>query len=662
MAEFLKYGTDEAGNRVGLTADGQTVIIPTEASAYTKTGTDEAGNRVGLTADGRTEIIPQQQQPTAPPASIGEDVAKSAAIGLPKGAVGLVGLPGSILQGGAAFKKQKEAEMSAAAQANPNSSAVVFDAMNKRPSILNVLDAGMSKASEYIPSGSDIQGGIEKITGPWFQPKTGPGRVAEFTTSLAAGMGKPSLDKMAQMLAMGGAGGGAGEAMTAAGVENPWLKGGAQMLATLLGAKGYNVGKSFVEPTTAAGQQNITARHLLKVAGDDAPGAINKMKTAQELVPGSKPTVGQVSGNAGLATAERTAFSASPNVAQDVKLSQNAARVKALGFSGDDATLEAAKKSRTDKTTLLYKAVDNSSAHVDTAKIDSLIDGVIVKNQGNAKLVKALDDAKKGLYSGDKLATNPQHVKSAIDNIKTLISDGNKENYAVSQLITIKDALSRKLGNAVPEYKQAEELFSQLSKPINQQEIGQELIKRASSSQLDLMHNPDLLPGKFGNIVKGGDDLAKSATGFKRAKLDRSLTQEQLQSIQAVNADLARVLNADKAGRIGGSDTYQKALFAGKANESGIPIQAFASPSVNPITNWALKNLNRNTGEEIAATQARMMADPKLTAQLMEKALSAKQPFMPVNVGAQVTRVNEGEERKRRALAEALNPKQAQRR
>lgn len=95
------------------------------------------------------DLIPKKDEP-----SVLGDVAKSAAIGVPKGIIGAVGLPGDI---GGLMDKGLQA---------------VFGPGKPLPS-------GTGNLTALTPKSSDIQGGIEKVTGKFYEPKTVPGEFAQ---------------------------------------------------------------------------------------------------------------------------------------------------------------------------------------------------------------------------------------------------------------------------------------------------------------------------------------------------------------------------------------------------------------------------------------------------------------------------------------------------
>jgi hypothetical protein len=119
---------------------------------------------------------------------------------------------------------------------------------------------------------------------------------------------------------------------------------GAAIPAIVRGARAL---KATAEPFYDQGQQNIIGRLLRRAAGSDADGAMQRLASAGELVPGSVPTAGQAAGNAGIAAVERASSAIDPSVTTAYAkrmTEQNAARVAALtGAAGDVATLTSAR-------------------------------------------------------------------------------------------------------------------------------------------------------------------------------------------------------------------------------------------------------------------------------------------------------------------------------
>jgi len=113
--------------------------------------------------------------------------------------------------------------------------------------------------------------------------------------------------------------------------------------------------KTFAEPLYQGGREAIVGRTLNRIAGDEAPNVLAKLKAAQPLVPGSMPTAAQVAENGGIAAMERSAAAANPSGFAQRSMEQASARLNALrGIAGDDVKLAAAVTARDTAAKPLY--------------------------------------------------------------------------------------------------------------------------------------------------------------------------------------------------------------------------------------------------------------------------------------------------------------------
>jgi hypothetical protein len=97
----------------------------------------------------------------------------------------------------------------------------------------------------------------------------------------------------------------------------------------VLGAA-IKTGTSLAEPLFQRGRETIAGRTLNRVAGADAAAVRARMAGAQQLVPGSMPTAGQVAENGGIAALERSASAANPEAYTRRAMEQASARLSAL--------------------------------------------------------------------------------------------------------------------------------------------------------------------------------------------------------------------------------------------------------------------------------------------------------------------------------------------
>lgn len=358
-------------------------------------------------------------------------------------------------------------------------------------------------------------------------------------------------------------------------IMNTGLGATAGAVTPLLGAA-----STAAEPFTGKGQQRIVGRFLNEMSGGKGREAAANLRSQGEIVPGSIPTYGQASLNPGIAAAERTAVATNPaamveNAAQLQK--QNSARAQVLmdlaGSGGEREMLEDARRAYAQK--LYGKAFKTGIVE---KKLTPKVQGEISGLMENPYIQDSLGPAKKmakadGIDITDSSGSleGLHYVKEALDaqlqNKNPLTSlDRNTRR----QIVEAKDKLVSIMQRLSPKYAEAMAEYQAMSRPIDQKKIGEEILRRSTSAQLDQVTGmPKVYPEKMAQTLKEGDKLAQSVTGFKGAKLTNILDPEQVLKLQGVAADLSRAQGAQNAGRGPGSDTVQKLAFREMMNNSG---------------------------------------------------------------------------------------------
>jgi len=249
------------------------------------------------------------------------------------------------------------------------------------------------------------------------------------------------------------------------------------------------------------------------------------------------------------------------------------------------------------------------------------IKGIKPKKQA---FIDAVDSARQYLKTPDYVVRqNPQQVKSSIDNVKALL--GNQDNAFVKrELTTIKKALDHQLSKAVPEYGQAEKIFAQLSKPINQMQIGRELYNKMTPALADGVDTvmARTRAEQFANALREGDQTAKNATGFKGATLANTLDPSQSQTLQDVKNFLARRANVDDMGRGAGSNTAQN-LASGNLMRQiigplGLP-ESWADSVVSQTLRKGVDVLAKPADAAIQEVLVDALMNPQKAAALLQK-------------------------------------------
>lgn len=210
--------------------------------------------------------------PAAPPPGVGMDIVKSGGIGLAKGAVGLAGLPGDLgaLRDTGIDKLHRF--LLGLTGATPEEIEHERDRYNK------AIEAGTWKRAPKALTSGDIQGAIEKGTGPFYEPQTTPGHYAQTVGEFvpAAMTGGEGLAANLLKGAVAPAVGSEALGSYAAGSE---LEGPARFAGALMGGgvahgaqMGINAGK------TVSSARNAAAEATNLIGGETIPaGAVTRM-------------------------------------------------------------------------------------------------------------------------------------------------------------------------------------------------------------------------------------------------------------------------------------------------------------------------------------------------------------------------------------------------
>lgn len=347
-------------------------------------------------------------------------------------------------------------------------------------------------------------------------------------------------------------------------------------------SRAWSAAKSAVEPFYESGQQQIMGRALNRAAGDQAPQARAALAGASELVPGSLPTAGQASGNAGIAALERASSAIDPTVTTayaERMAQQNAARVNALrdmaGTDGQRALFSADRETAAQQLyDTAYKAGvdlrrDAATGQFLTKAQQAARKGEITKLMQTPAMQEAADKAMNLMRNDPNLkgqVLNPAGSVQGLDYTRRALSDmiGSAQGNEQRILINLRERLDTTLNTISPKYAEARTTFAEMSKPINQMDVAQHIADRSIRPLDDVIK-----PGQFAGLLN--DQTAKTATGFKGATLDKVMSPEQIGLLGAIKDDLARAEFAKNAGRGAGSDTVQKMAYSNILEGAGIP-------------------------------------------------------------------------------------------
>lgn len=305
-----------------------------------------------------------------------------------------------------------------------------------------------------------------------------------------------------------------------------------------LGSTAY----ALVAPFTDKGQ-NMIRDKLLRTAAKYAP---QNMNTA-EIVPGSKPTLAEATGNANLARIQNTARDINPNSFVEREQANSAARNALFeNVAGDANKLDYFRSSRDEAGKQLYRkamqnGIDAEAANQLSPQIQDLMSRpAMIEAAKEAKRLAANEGIK---ITEDGSIQGLHYTKLALDNqIGQAIRNGSSTEARI--LLGVKDKLDDIMTQISPAYKEASATYAEMSKPVNQMEFLQSLKLTDSTGNITL----NKVNSALNNIYK-----LRSKPGANPAK---QLDDEQITALKNIRDDLLRQANLN-LGTSRGSNTFQ---------------------------------------------------------------------------------------------------------
>jgi hypothetical protein len=477
----------------------------------------------------------------------------------------------------------------------------------------------------------------------------------------------PGANTIAGGAAIGGLSGALQPTATGESALTNTLIGGAAGGALPALLRGKKVLSAAGAPFTEQGRQKIVGNILNKAAGlkgTDLAGYIQSLGRNQELVRGSPRTLAQMGDIAGISALERGAQQV-PTMSTPLTnryVQQNLARLGVLqDIAGDPAAIESMKIARGAAVDDLYRAADDAVLPI-TSDLRSLLSRPALSSATSAaksvsenlgeRAISGGTGARLPVYdpSGALVSAGSQGTEQTITG-KALgdIYKAARDMASANPMTGAEKAAQRGikaatadfsdwLSNNLPAYKEANALFADLSKPINQRMIGQELLKRvepALSRGTGVTVNRNTLAKA---VIDNGDDIARQVTGMKNAKLRDIMTDDQYRSIMNVIDDFAVADRAMKSGRGAGSNTFQNMAAANLMESAGIPAWAGKAASILPMVKPAAAAAADVLGRALYGSKDELLQQSLLDALLnpqsakaaMQAALPAARSSIPI--------------------------------
>lgn len=416
-----------------------------------------------------------------------------------------------------------------------------------------------------------------------------------------------------------------GETLQNAGLGT--LAGGGSILAGRGLAAGYQAVTGALRPMTKGGQRQIAAE-LLQTSATNPQAAAKRLGAARELVPGSAPTVGQASDDAGLAQLERTLLN-KPETAGPLNMryqAQQTARQKAIGDVAGTPQYRAdiedgrAIFAAEDYGNAMKAGIDADMAKAMQPQIDSLLRRPSMQDaQATAKRLAADNDINLTDFGS---LEGMDWLKKALDNeISKAAQPGSSIGKAqLRSLMQSKDDLMKTLEQIAPAYKTANDNFAAMSKQVNAGDVAADLQNRLYKNA-QFGGNKELGATYQNELAKALESI-KAQTGQNRA-LGDVMPRGDVNALEAVARDLVRKENGQTLGRAVGSPTMQNMmgqnLMQRILGPMGAP-QGMAQNALMQTLSRPYGFISRAAEPSINDLLAEAMTNPALARQLLQQA------------------------------------------
>lgn len=390
---------------------------------------------------------------------------------------------------------------------------------------------------------------------------------------------------------------------------------------------GKTIKAAVIDPFTDKGAQRIAGGLLNRTAGNSTAAA-QRMATVKGATPGFNPTAAQSADDAGIAALERATRAANPGAFDDVERAQRQALADAVrGIAGDPIKRGALEDARRTSAKQLYDAaLDPANQQPMTPWLKGQVTQLVKRPSVHAARKDAqrwaLERGEKPSFDGSMRALHD--MKTSIDD---MIGKATTEGRGgeVAALKNTQDMLLTTMEKISPQYQQARQTYAAMSKPINQMDVGQAMTERLIPSLYRDMASPSQLNAQaFARALKDqGDDIARSATGMKGAKLESVMSPDQLKALRGVASDLQMSKSAELAGRGVGSDTVQKTAMSHIAAQAGVPNWMSNIALIRAPGGWAKRlgdAVYGSSDEKVKTLMAELLKNPQQAAQAMQAA------------------------------------------
>jgi hypothetical protein len=391
--------------------------------------------------------------------------------------------------------------------------------------------------------------------------------------------------------------------------------------------------KAAAQPFFEKGRQAIEA-DLIRRFTPNVPDTLRNLTVnGGQYIAGSLPTAAEAAGNTGIAQLSKQVQQMSPGVNQafaERAAAQNAARVAAIrGIAGDDLARQAAVDARTAASRPLYQQAESAVLPADDT-LNTLLSRPsmqsamgraqrLAQEAGTPIQLPAAGENMPEQYTGKGL----QYLKMGLDDILNTPQAAGIGAHEQGAIKDTRSALTQWLQQNNPAYAQADAKFAELSRPINQMDIGSALANKLIPAINDFGATKNLKATQFAQALRDGDAMAARVLDRPSATMANVMEPEQLSMLDNLGKDLARSQMATELARAPGSDTAQNIasqnIIKSVMGPLGMPEGMAANTLLRTITRpaqWAASLAE----PQIMTSLGNTLLSPEATAAALQRA------------------------------------------
>jgi len=395
-----------------------------------------------------------------------------------------------------------------------------------------------------------------------------------------------------------------------------------------------------VQPFTEAGREVIVGNVLRRLATRPDEAAA-RLAQAQPLVPGVSPTTAATAFDPGLASAETAirALDQSGAFATQLSANQQALIDAYRRISGQPGSIPAAEAKRAARTAPMREQAFENRAPVLTDAIEAQIQATLADPMKQRTTVTDAMKEVQRLINARKApdgTIDPAALYSVRKDISQIMSgalQGEKANLklAKGELKDLLPVIDNTIESGAPGFKAYMDKFSKMSGPIDQMRLLQDIERRVTTGQPNLMTGePVLAAGQLRRqLASRADEIGVELSPSAQRKLDAIINE--------INRGMAATAPGVK---VPGSDTFRNMSMGNLIGR--VFSESLADNTTLRTMTRPLDFLYKLPDQQIQQLLVEAMLDPKMAAMMMSKANMMKVQPLATALRAKATQMGFG--------------------